>query len=75
MCDTEGAIIQYTLDGTDPAPGGEDGVDGSPTAYEVAAGESELVQQIGTFTIRAVAMKEGMHVSDEISKTVTVTVC
>lgn len=75
MCNTEGATIWYTLDGTDPAPGGEDGMDGSPTAYQVPAGESELVQQIGAFTIRAVATKEGMHVSDEISKTVTVTVC
>ncbi|CAN0406910.1 unnamed protein product, partial [Laminaria digitata] len=81
QCDTEGSTIRYTIDGTDPAGGGGGGGGAgegeggaSPSALEVAVGESVLVDQIGTVTIRAVAWKEGMTESDEISKTVTVQV-
>ena len=78
QCDTEGSTIRYTVDGTDPAGGGDGGgggdTGGSPSALEVAPGESVLVDDIGTITIRAVAWKEGMTESDEISKTVTVQV-
>lgn len=71
QCDTEGSTIRYTLDGTDPGRGSEGG---SSSAREVPAGESVFVDRIGTVQIRAVATKEGMADSDEISKTVTVQV-
>lgn len=62
-CDTEGATIHYTLDGTDPSEEG---------GIEVAAGDPVFVHRIGTVTIRAVGTKEGMADSEEITKTATV---
>lgn len=67
-------MILYTLDGTDPATSEGDEDNGSSTAREVPAGESVFVRQIGTVVIRAVATKEGMADSDEVSKTVLVQV-
>ncbi|CAM9998360.1 unnamed protein product, partial [Choristocarpus tenellus] len=61
-CDTDGAIVRYTLDGTEP-------VIGSQT---IAPRKPLLVDTLGSVTIRAVAEKQGMSDSEEIKKTVTV---
>lgn len=62
FCDTEGAMIRYTTDGTSPAG----------DAKTIAPGKPLPVQKLGTVTLTAVAFKKGMQDSDEISKTVTV---
>ncbi|CAN0533667.1 unnamed protein product, partial [Ectocarpus sp. 8 AP-2014] len=67
-CDTEGATIRYTLDGSDPV------TTTTTSVHEVAPGDSVFVKTIGTVTIRAVATKEGMENSDEAQKTVTIQV-
>ncbi|CAN0006325.1 unnamed protein product, partial [Discosporangium mesarthrocarpum] len=61
-CDTEGAVIRYTLDGTTPG-------EGSPT---IESREPLLVNELGSVTVRAVGVKEGMSDSEEVTKTVTV---
>lgn len=66
-CDTEGATIRYTIDGSDPKAS-------TPSVREVSPGEAIFVRKIGTVTIRAVATKEGMEDSDEANKTVTIQV-
>ncbi|CAN0160918.1 unnamed protein product, partial [Ectocarpus fasciculatus] len=65
-CDTEGATIRYTLDGSDPI------TTTTTSVHEVPPGGSVFVKTIGTVTIRAVATKEGMENSDEVQKTVTI---
>lgn len=67
-CDTEGATIRYTLDGSDPI------TTTTTSVHDVPPGEPILVHKIGTVTIRAVATKEGMEDSDEAQKTVTIQV-
>lgn len=70
-CDTEGATIRYTLDGSDPSTAAAT----TPSSvHEVSPGYPVYVNQIGTVTIRAVATKEGMEDSDEAQKTVTIQV-
>lgn len=67
-CDTEGATIRYTLDGSDPI------TTTTTSVREISPGESVFVNKIGTITIRAVGTKEGMENSDEVQKTVTIQV-
>lgn len=69
-CDTEGATIRYTLDGSDPTT-----TTTTTSVHEVSPGDPVYVNKIGTVTIRAVATKEGMEDSDEAQKTVTIQVC
>lgn len=66
-CDTEGATIRYTTDGSDPKTT-------TSSVQEVSPGEEIFVRKIGTVTIRAVATKEGMEDSDEARQTVTIQV-
>lgn len=67
-CDTEGATIRYTLDGSDPL------TTTTTAVHEVSPGDSVFVNKIGVVTIRAAATKEGMEDSDEVTKTVTIQV-
>lgn len=69
-CDTEGATIRYTTDGSDPTT-----TTTTTSVHEVSPGDPVYVNNIGTVTIRAVATKEGMEDSDEAQKTVTIQVC
>lgn len=62
VCDTEGATIHYTLDG------------GAPSEKSATPDNSGrvVVTKIGTHTIRAIGVKEGMQNSDEAKKEFTV---
>ncbi|CAN0466475.1 unnamed protein product, partial [Hapterophycus canaliculatus] len=67
-CDTEGATIRYTLDGSDPI------TTTTTSVREISPGDSVFVNKVGTITIRAVGTKDGMENSDEVQKTVTIQV-
>jgi len=57
-CDTEGATIRYTLDGSPP----------SPTSSALEADTTLTFESQGKHTIRAVASKEGLEDSEEAQR-------
>ena len=63
---TTGATIKYTTDGSDPA--------NSATAATMATGSSFTLSDNGTYTIRAIAVKDGMTDSDEATPVSNVTI-
>ena len=70
-CDTEGAEIYYTLDGSEPEYGEREDADGNveplnPNCF-LYTGPFEVAG--GTATVRAVASKDGMADSDETETT------
>lgn len=61
---TDGATIKYTTDGSDPAS----------SATSIASGSSFTLSENGTYTIRAIALKDGMTNSDEATAVSNVTI-
>ncbi|KAG5189709.1 hypothetical protein JKP88DRAFT_301099 [Tribonema minus] len=55
VCDTDGAVISYTDDGTDPVPG---------SSEVLREGEGIFLDAPGDWIVKAVGSKEGMQDSD-----------